>query len=271
MEVQVEILSGLPGSGKTHYAETTLYQDKLKEAYERENISVVHLDEEQMAPKPWIPRDAERVILDGLVLTNNNIISLIRAAQETNHYKRELKFTVVRWKEDRDTCLYNDAGRRNTPASDTIKYAKYEYPDVEAIKNATGYSVSVVEKQVCKKPAFMRNLSQNIRCNLHGDYLVSDHWVISGMNRHYNDSWQNVYESISGDPQPLFKELINFLNFAYPDMLFKHGIKILEKFSAVREFSRDDYYSSFLCGEYICNIRELDEYVREMQRSKGEK
>lgn len=262
--INVEILSGLPGSGKTYYAENEYQKFILsKEYFSKEEMKVVSLDELSWLCHDWFHNFRKRVIIDGLILTNQQIIDIIEEAKKQKYGRMQLCFTVIRWRENREKCLFNDIGRRNIDSSKTIKCAKFEYPDKELIKRKTGYDISIIEKEIVQKPIQYQALSKNIQDMIHGDYLISDSWVISGRIRSYDSNWNSVYQDMIPEDQPEFVELIEYINQVYPDISFSKGVIALKKFTKIREFREDDYYSDSLNGEYICNLKELNAFLQD--------
>lgn len=140
MTIDIYIMMGLPGSGKTTYCET--------HAKNKENI-VEYLGQ------PLNLELKEEIYIDGLILTNEKLRTLIDQEIEPLQYyflleDINIKLHIVYFKEDRQQCLINDeyrmkTGNRNMLANHSIENRKFEYPNVDLIK---GYNVDVVENDI---------------------------------------------------------------------------------------------------------------------------
>lgn len=140
MTIDIYIMMGLPGSGKTTYCET--------HAKNKENI-VEYLGQ------PLNLKLKEEIYIDGLILTNDKLRKLIDQEIEPLQYyflleDINIKLHIVYFKEDRQQCLINDeyrmkTGNRNMLANHSIENRKFEYPNVDLIK---GYNVDVVENDI---------------------------------------------------------------------------------------------------------------------------
>ncbi len=263
--VEVEILNGLPGSGKSFYADNEYLSLNLGKDHNGSDLKVVHLDEEDHFHSPWFSIFTERLILDGLILTNKDIIDIIKRTKEESRCSQKLHFTVIHWNEDREACLHNDTNRRDVSSKKTIKCAKFEYPDVESIKKATGYTVDIKEKEVVRKPLALKDVDDNssLLSFIHGSYLISKPWVISGTGRSYDSQWHNSYTAIQGEEQPEFDELIELLSKCCPTLSFADGVQILKNLVTVRNYYEEDYYLNTYNGEYVCNLIDLFKFLTE--------
>ena len=140
MTINIYIMMGLPGSGKTTYCET--------HAKNKENI-VEYLGQ------PLNLELKEEIYIDGLILTNEKLRNLIDQEIEPLQYyflleDINIKLHIVYFKENREQCLINDeyrmkTGNRNMLENHSIENRKFEYPNVDLIK---GYNVDVVENDI---------------------------------------------------------------------------------------------------------------------------
>lgn len=140
MTINIYIMMGLPGSGKTTYCKT--------HAKNKENI-VEYLGQ------PLNLELKEEIYIDGLILTNKTLMRLIYEEIEPlkDYFSLEdinIKLHIVYFKENRKQCLINDkyrmkTGNRNMLANHSIENRKFEYPNVDLIK---GYNVDVVENDI---------------------------------------------------------------------------------------------------------------------------
>lgn len=260
-KVKVEILMGLPGSGKTYYAESEKQDFLNKDPFSEEEFEVIHFDAPRFTQPQWFVAWRDRLILDGLFLNTDDVIKVIKECKEKAPKAFTLDITIIWWKENRDICLHNDNGRRNVDSKTTIKNAKYEYPDISRIKKETGLKVEVIEKEVVKKPDILGKLSEETKRALKGGYLKSESWVISGESKSYDGEWNHLWSAMGSDEVPEFEELYIFLEEICPTLTFLDSRRIFKDFVSVRTYEDNDYYSHTTNGQYICNINKTLEYL----------
>ena len=116
MTIDIYIMMGLPGSGKTTYCKT--------HAKNKENI-VEYLGQ------PLNLELKEEIYIDGLILTNKTLMRLIYEEIEPlkDYFSLEdinIKLHIVYFKENREQCLINDKyrmlqGKRTMDAKHSIK------------------------------------------------------------------------------------------------------------------------------------------------------
>lgn len=144
MTIDIYIMMGLPGSGKTTYCEA--------HAKNKENI-VEYLGQ------PLNLELKEEIYIDGLILTNKKLRNLIDQEIEPlkDYFSLEdinVKLHIVYFKENREQCLVNDKyrmlqGKRIMNAEHSIKMMKFEYPDLSLFEN---YDVELIEIDVYNCP-----------------------------------------------------------------------------------------------------------------------
>lgn len=251
-EVEVQILHGLPGSGKTYYA------DSMKQ--NNEKVNVVSLDQPLFFGN-WIEYDTEICIIDGLLLTNKAIIDTIKKVKAYQNKYRKLNIKIISWKENRELCLKNDQYRRKESSKDTIKYAEFEKIDTTKIKNETGYDVTVEEKEIVLKPDYVFCCEGKAIRGLKGDYLFSDSWILSGESRSYDSEWKPCYYRVDGEEPPDFEELYTFLEAYKPDLTALQLRYIQKNLIEFFEFDDDDYYSRLHKAQYKINMKDLLSYI----------
>lgn len=140
MTIDIYIMMGLPGSGKTTYCET--------HAKNKENI-VEYLGQ------PLNLELKEEIYIDGLILTNKTLMRLIYEEIEPlkDYFSLEdinIKLHIVYFKENRKQCLVNDEyrmlqGKRTMNAEYSIKMMKFEYPDLSLFED---YDVELIKMDV---------------------------------------------------------------------------------------------------------------------------
>ena len=198
--VLVEILVGLPGSGKTYYAkEQGVHPDVIFADRSKEKAMYICTDEEYCKSRPikdiiaghsfgyWIAhrnQNWDHWIIDGLFLTNDVQHQVVEALNyEIIKYVNDIKLKIrfVYFKEDREACLYNDRARnRNKLANITIEHADYEKPDIETLqKDFPKFKFELLEKEVHKMNIFESEFLT--RASYYDENeLRSDTWCLGG-------------------------------------------------------------------------------------------
>lgn len=144
MTIDIYIMMGLPGSGKTTYCET--------HAKNKENI-VEYLGQ------PLNLELKEEIYIDGLILTNKTLMRLIYEEIEPlkDYFSLEdinIKLHIVYFKENRKQCLINDEyrvlqGKRTIDAKHSIKMMEFEHPDLNLFDD---YDVELIEVDIYSCP-----------------------------------------------------------------------------------------------------------------------
>ena len=262
-KVSVFILSGLPGSGKTYFAISKKIECLLDNNRRDSEVQVIHFDDRFYQPE-WFEYGRKELYLDGLFLTTDEIISVIKDCnKKAKYWHYDLEFTIIRWKEDRNKCLKNDLGRREKDSQITIKKAKFEEPDLEKIKEEIGVEVRLEEREIIEKNNKFENLSGNVKVHMKGKYLVSDSWIMSGTRRGYDYDWNSVYSIIDSEEPSEFDELYEFFETVCPQLTALDMRKIKKEFVTLREFEVNDYYSCTQEAEYICDIEAVMKFLEE--------
>lgn len=138
---KVLILCGLPGSGKSTFANN--FKDKHKIIY--------NVDEWVLSKKPIQnllstirdKNDNNTHILDGLFLNNNSY-------KNTLQYFKNDTVEFHYWFPNRDICLHNDKGRREKDSSITIIHANLEKPNVFQLKSINP-NISLIKHHIIRK------------------------------------------------------------------------------------------------------------------------
>ena len=255
MEKKVFILSGLPGSGKTTFANNI--------EMEQEHVFVFHQDDKSSQWWLYEPYEHETVIIDALNLTNDDIIKCINDVKKRLNKRWNWSWTIIRWKEDRTKCLRNDKGRREISSKHTIQKATFEIPDLARIKKETGiYQLMLEEREIVLKPNYMEHISKE-KYRIKGKYLLSDEWLISGTSRSYDSNWDEVHSNMVPDDVPEFTELYDLLEDVCPNISFLDFRKIQKECVEIITYEDNDYYSRTTNSYYRCNLDKMFEMIRE--------
>mgnify|MGYP004626444277 CR=1 FL=1 len=260
-EQNVYILSGLPGSGKSYFAK------KMQQENEKNKVFIFSEDEKTRwytyHNKEW---SIDTIIMDGLHLTNDSIISTIKDVKKNLRLPQYWKFSIIRWNEDRKTCLNNDKNRRDLSSEKTIKNAIFEKLNLDKIKKATTLDeINLIKKKVELKPDYLEKIENKKKYNIQGNYLISEEWTISGTTRSYDENWNSVYSPIYSDTTPDFTELDDYLTEICPNISFLTYKKIKKECVDVVEYTNNDYYSTTEDAYYRCNLEKMFEIINKAE------
>lgn len=256
---KVLILMGLPGSGKTHFAEEYKKEHTLYNEWKVNSIDV-----DQLMRKRSFDGKLEEIItlkykklseiniFDGLFLTNDDVIRVIKCLPgKIEHIE------VHYWIPNIEYCLYNDSGRRTESSEVTIKNAKLEKPKAERIKEETGAKmVTVITHNVIKKK-FWKKIVDELKVPVEDDhYIYSERWSLGGQ---YGNCWNDSMTPVSGDPEPAdFVEFDGLLNRICPDISFMQYKRIYKKCVDTKEEYESGYYGggiTYAC--YRCDLEKM--------------
>ena len=222
--VDIIILCGLPGSGKTRYTKRL-----------GKGAKVIHFDNN---PEPYkdldFPRDSCSIVFDGLFLRNQDVINVISDFDKNNPGIWTIgRLEIHWWKENREVCLRNDSLRPpERSAAVTIKTAPYEYPDEEIIRKGVSLDIGeflVIEEEV-------HDVISDF--NKEPEIIESDPWCLGGTWR----DWMGNSGTVSSEPQPTeFKKLENILDHVEPELTRRDYKMILGKVEVI-EYKEKDYY-----------------------------
>ncbi len=269
MDIELHILMGLPGSGKTTFSEEL--KNKLMKKGMSRSVVTLPIDELRSPTRygrkvtlreilsselsQRVYRETKHIIVDGPIFTNDDIIQLVKAVAPSFH---KITATVYHWNEDRDTCLKNDGGRRELPSANTILHAPYEEVNIEElneqVKDYKTEIVKVVEKRVILKEGWDRYFRHKSYVS-DDKKLRSSRWCTGGA---YGSCWSNSLSPVSADEPLEFEELDNLLEEIAPNVTFLHYKKIRSQCVKTEESYERDYYGggcSYL--NWVCDLEKL--------------
>lgn len=278
--VLIEILIGLPGSGKTHYAKELGAKPGLFSC-DHKNVQYVDFDKERRTSRTidgtlhdyemgyWILHrntNWNHWVLDGLFLTNaaqHNVILAIKNIVDKHRIDDKLTIQFVYFKEDRDACIYNDQIRNREKLADiTIKTADYEKPNIEELqKDFPEFNFKLVEKEVHKMNTYESLFKIHESC-MKDDVMCSETWCLGGTWGDYHGNTGNV----GAEPQPTeFADLDDLLTELCPNITFLQYKKLYRECVTVKtEYEHDYYGGSWENAYYECDLRKLYQLMVEM-------
>lgn len=272
--IELHVLVGLPGSGKTTFAE-----EMKKNETGSNRVDIVDFDKVARKLKDVYYKDKDQMenvrnmvfsysskniwILDGLFLTQKDVEWVISVYADSEYFKRYYnisKIIIHYWSEDRESCLWNDKGRRNQNSTMTIKNAEFYKPDIAKIEGRFNIKTEMVEHSVVRK-SNIEVITDSVCMPLYDDkYIYSGTWCMGGEQR---DCWGST-SKLSVDAPCNFDALDELLEKFCPEITFLQYKKLYN--ACVTEDSRynHDYYSSWEEGYYKCDIVKLFEMLEEM-------
>ena len=274
--IQLHILMGLPGSGKTTFAEEKLHENRNRtyiingdNAYKTVTSSYVYQNKDkhnsllyllQNELKSAIQNKFDIIYLDGLFLTNQNILDVLKYFSDTC----QMNVTIHYWRPDRETCLKNDGGRREVSSALTIMNAKIEKPSIEWLQENTDHdavvSIKVKEHNVSLKPDWMRYLRPFT--NVESNTLVGSSWSEGGTcGSCYDDNLSYV----EAEEPCEFEEFDSLLSEICPTLTFIQYKKLCKICTKTCARSHYDYYGGMTTERYwVCDLQKMYEALVEM-------
>jgi len=263
---KITLLWGLPGSGKTTYAGEAC-PPRTRESY------VVDVDSMMRHYKGSKLVDAvgsevlqrchyfNHIIVDGLITLNAQATDVMMGIQTHPYNKYELIFEIVWWGEDRESCKWNDRGRRKLDSAITIDNAPFEVPSQELALAFNIPESRIVRKKVERKPAW------KVWAQEHGfgkeEKMKGSGWSLGGTS---GSCWSDEKSHVSAEPQPAsFKEFDELLTEICPNISFLAYKKLYNETVTTETSGEGDYYGGYVehaC--YVCDVKKLYDMLVEM-------
>lgn len=263
---KVLILMGLPGSGKTTFAKEYVEEhDHCRLFTLDEKRSPIKLKTPGQEVRFYLKNPMDSYVIDGLLLTEEEVLSILLEIKDLfseEWVKKEMSLcTNIKpfseceihfWEEDREACLYNDKGRRDISSEATIKFAKFEKPDINRLCEKTGISnISLTYHKVKRKPEW-KAIADNAGLEVSENrFIRSEEWCLGGTECNYLGDRYYV------DPQPplkTFEELDELILDIRPNLSFLDYRKLWDECVSVKEIKHHDYYG----GTVTCAYYEAD-------------
>lgn len=240
---------GLPGSGKTTFTNKTVRTANNRYPNRRTIVSISYDDctwyggdkksNFKTKLKNYLNSNSnyDVVIADTLITTHEGLSNFLKQFDLRNVKTIEIQF----WREDRESCMWNDKYRRSENSDITIMNSPLEKPDVAKIKEMcpTVKEVTVVSNDVIRKPNW--KLFADKYSITHNEGVVkSESWSLGGT---YGSCWDSTLHAVSGEP-PLatFKEFDELLETVCPNITFLQYKKIYNNCVTTDISYESDYY-----------------------------
>lgn len=257
---------GLPGSGKSSFANDVkngsfakmthiIHVDEIRDKYFCRNVYTLR-DYIIKGMESW--RGQDSVLIDALILTNQDLFNVITCL--IPYTSRGFGVIIHRWNEDRQTCLKNDGGRRESSSTGTILNARYEEVDVEALNErlkkygADGTEVTkVINHEVVLKPDWIRYFETYVDFNKDGKFR-SEKWSLGGI---YGSCYGGTSHSDGEEPAE-FAALDKLLDKKCPNLLYRHYRYIWKECVSTEETTEDEYYGGYTnYMNWACDLQKM--------------
>jgi hypothetical protein len=274
---KVLIMVGLPASGKSTFSNNYYEQYNKVGYYSTKGYRVNHVDIDKMfeqygynkfdkaiAIKKMISDNCncEEIILDGLFLTNADII---QAVNEVDNHCTIEKIEIHYWIPNIENCLWNDKYRRNEHSEITIKNAKIEIPNINELKKEfKDVSIEVITHEVERKSGW-KIFADKYGIELNDDGKMGSRynsWCLGGS---YQNCW-GTGGSVEGEAQPItYESFDTLLEKACPSITFLQYKKLYAASVEIQTYDEHDYYGGSTSHAYFeCDIERLYEGLVEL-------
>ena len=294
--LDIHILMGLPGSGKSYWARENLYDKGLYANYSinvdlmcsfkntsdglsinieniirdffainKSNISI------KCGCSSGVNTKACQIIFDNLTLTNSDlqkVVGLFIKYGGNITYEGEvvpLNFIIHQWDENREACLANDPLRlyvdggltRTKKAENTIRYAPYEIANIDYLKKEYPNCTFEYVEHTVKAYSRMEMLIDD-----YNGTIKSEKWCIGGDRC---DCWGGHWVKDDEDEPEPFTEFDNIINFYCPNISHQNYTKLWNACVEEEIISEPDYYGGCMRYKYYyCNLESLFKMMEEM-------
>ena len=259
--IDIELLIGLPGSGKSTYAKSQKSKNTLVICIDDERWHAKTIQDAIRSGIKGINVNTKKIILDGLFLNEKEITDALTFIAE---YFDNVSVTIHWWNEDRDSCLKNDGGRRETSAANTILNAEYKKPNIEKLNEYlkdwdTHINEEFVYHNVQLKPDWFRHFRAHTYIT-EDNKLRSYKWCNGGSA---GSCWDNYLIPVSAEPPAKFTQLDNLLAEICPQITFLHYKIIQDECVYTEDSYQGDYYGGgchYL--NWVCDLEKLYEMIK---------
>ena len=272
-KIDINILMGLPGSGKTTWRKRNENKcwgynwysidcdDYLitNDGKFRLYNTIIDVIENKFEINP-----DKFMCIDGLITTNeqvNEIINLINKKVRKKVRKKfmnidDFRIVIHHWRENRDNCLYNDKYRRNKSCKASIMNLPLEDPNGFNFKS--DIEVKIEYHDVVKKTIYEGEFEPISRDD---NTIRSNTWCTGG---DWADCWGNGGSCEIENPVE-FTELDNLLERICPNLTYLQYKKIERECVEVDTDFNSDYYGGCQQDSYYkCDLKKLYETLMEM-------
>lgn len=256
---------GLPGSGKSTYANKLESNDKNK-------VRVIDFDDMLNKYKSKASQRLSRLndfggystytfIIDGLIHTNEQLVNVINEVIKNKELKQ---IEVHYWKENRTQCLINDEGRRSLSSTTSIKHLPFDVPDISRLQSLFENIIIIPHKVAIKPDWLIFAHKHGLSCSLKDPYFKSDSWSTGGS---HGNCWNDRIISYEGDePLTEFEEFDELMISIKPDITLLAYKELYKSSVSIGTEHTSDYYGGRGSNYafYQCDVKALYEKLKEL-------
>lgn len=274
--VNVNILMGLPGSGKSYWAKK--YQNSNKRIFIIDMDKHIDKKTNQYKSAAMIcsyynldlyVRDGYTLVFDGLFTTNKNVAEFLeQLSNYLNNFSSILKNITLNvyihyWNEDREQCIKNDEYRdREISATSDIQHMPYDKLDMKYLKDKLMDKHIYLMDPKIHEVKHLNTYDQYFDpLNTKDDMYYSSTWDTGG---HWGDCWGNE-GSVSAEPQPEFEEFDILLEKVAPNITHLQYKRLYRECVTIEEGTDYGYYGSYTYyNRYVLDLKKCYEMLKEM-------
>lgn len=237
----VEILQGLPASGKTYYAQRQVQQNANKLVFDFKDLTgILHPNFKQ----------GEWLIVDGLFLTTKSLINGLKML-EKNYLRYTDRIIITHFKEDRKTCLTNDRDGSNI---DMITQAEYEYPDMKKLREEFPDidEFELREEEVILKPDWLAESNSEERKYIFGNEIFSEAWLVEGVWKSNSEPQEEKRE---------FYELEKWVMAHYPEISLETWLEVRDRFVKIKALNNYSYSKEY----YVADLQAVEDFLKKRE------
>jgi len=260
----ITILWGLPGSGKTTYANSQIntYVIDCDSLAKNSKNSFDLLN--KLSDKVVNVSSNQDIIIDGLITKNKQAKDIMEAVEAKNT-SFNLIWKIVYWAEDRASCLENDRGRRKISSANSINTIEFEKPkaDILGIKQERISKHKIVRISLDKIWANENNIFTEEE--LSDGKLKSEEWITGGVEggSYLDEGDEDPHYPTKAQTPLEFNRFDELLEKLVPDIGFFKYKRLKNKCVELKKRYESDYYGNHTDYAYWeCDIKKLyDELV----------
>lgn len=275
---ELHVLVGLPGSGKTTFANQ--FRDVTYDEYgyshtnyrAKKYADIIDYDaiykkvgftdkleiNKEKVLKMALPRlKYDIMILDGLFVTQKDVEWVLSVYLDNPKFTERItveKIIVDSWIPDKEACLWNDRGRRNIGAAVSIQLLEQEKINVKQIEKRFGIKTKLELHSIARKPEYRIFVEENNIKSVHeGKYLDSATWCLGGEAW----GWDGGKHNIGAEQPNNFDEFDELIEKICPTITFLQYKKLYKNCVTMEEKDNSDYYSRTTEGFWRCDLEKL--------------
>ena len=262
----IYILCGLPGCGKTHFANSKKDKNTLIVDCDSLTTGINTLEGKiynYIVNHLYGNYKQKKVILDGLFLKVDDVVSMIQYLNKA--FDGKFSFEVEYWPADIETCLKNDSGRREISSTFTIEHGVLEEMTEDIFKEKLFFSVPVHNHKTILKEEYklmVDEMQKNKISVKDSRYLYSSDWYVGA---EYPD---RVYISKEEKVPSDFVELDEILEKYFPEITYLQYKRLKRECVELDDFDETDYYTGTVYeARYVCDLKKLYAFIKERNKT----